>query len=407
MHNGFTNQNSNPIYPYYGQPYHTYIPPGYPQQAPRPNFPSAQAPYNSPASHSAVDPWTREKLAFPQPHPMTGLPPARPSPSGRDTPFIPPNPDAPINAGHAPKPRLKRSSTTRPKPMSEKPPLRSAMKKNGMKRSDSVSAVPLERTRTSSSARQRLTPMTRSRTNSNPSYLPDHMFVSFYGTNELRLGNVAFQDTLDEIKEHIMPMWPHGVSSQMPSSHSWRVSFSRNPWSATGSDAIIVQRMISELFTCLCRRGYQYLTSLNTGYSYPQLVFRDVASDEDSDFFVAYLSRSGHKLTLVRPPRRVGEQLGPRLRSAWPYKIAASSASEEEIYSVELKRNAFGAPELDKDIFASHALQEINVLGYKLEATVPLPRPGLLSFGGKKELWVFRGTRIRPRSESRSASGRA
>lgn len=47
-------------------------------------------------------------------------------------------------------------------------------------------------------------------------------------------------------------------------------------------------------------------------------------------------------MTLVRPPRRVGEQLGPRLRGSWPYKIAAQSASVDEIYSVELKRNAFG-----------------------------------------------------------------
>ena len=65
------------------------------------------------------------------------------------------------------------------------------------------------------------------------------MFVSFHGTNELRLGNVAYQDTLDEIKEHIIPMWPHGVSSQMTSPLSWRITFSRNPWSATGSDAIM------------------------------------------------------------------------------------------------------------------------------------------------------------------------
>ncbi|KIJ21767.1 hypothetical protein PAXINDRAFT_5906 [Paxillus involutus ATCC 200175] len=402
MHNGFANSNHNPAYPYYGQPYHTYVPPGYSQQSSRPNFPGAQAPYNSP-SHSATDAW-REKVVFPQPQPV-GLPPARPPATGRDTPFAPTNPDL-LDAGR-PTTRLKRSSTARPKPLSEKPPLKSALKKNGLKRSDSVTAVPLERTRTSSSARQRVTPMTRTRTNSNPSFLPDHMFVSFHGTNELRLGNVAFQDTLDEIREHIMPMWPHGVSSQMTSNHSWRVTFSRNPWTATGSDAIIVQRMISELFIRLCRRGYQYLTSLSTGYPYPQLVFRDVTEDSDSDFFVAYMSRSGHKMTLVRPPRRVGEQLGPRLRSAWPYKIAAQSASEDETYSVELKRNTFGAPELDKDVFASHALQEISLLGYRLEATVSLPRGGILAFGGKKEIWVFRGVRIRPRPVSRSTSGRA
>lgn len=75
---------------------------------------------------------------------------------------------------------------------------------------------------------------------------------------------------------------------------------------------------------------------------YPQLIFRDMTEDVASDFFVAYVSRSGHRMTLVRPPRRLGEQLGPRLRAAWPYKIAAQSATEEEIYSIELKRNAFG-----------------------------------------------------------------
>lgn len=150
-----------------------------------------------------------------------------------------------------------------------------------------------------------------------------------------------------------------------------------------------------------------------------------MAEDVESDFFVAYMSRSGHKMTLVRPPRRVGEQLGPRLRIAWPFKIAAQSATEGEIYSIELKRNAFGgrvhptivlgdlssihsiAPELDKDVFASHALQEISLLGYKFEATVSLPGVGFLGFGGKKEVWVFRGARMRQRPDSRNAtSGR-
>ena len=249
MHNQFSS-NHSPAYPYYGQPYHTYIPPGYTQQAPRSTFPTPQPPYNTPP-----DPWPREKVVFPHTTPPRQSPP-------RDTPFIPPNPDI-LDAGHTPKPRLKRASTAKPQPLSEKPPLKSALKKNAVKRSDSLSAVPLARTRTSSSARQRLAPTTRTRTISNPSFLPgkylthltlsvlltaspppclispDHMFVSFHSTNELRLGNVAYQDTLDEIKEHIIPMWPHGVSNQITSPLSWRVTFSRNPWSATGSDAIM------------------------------------------------------------------------------------------------------------------------------------------------------------------------
>lgn len=47
-------------------------------------------------------------------------------------------------------------------------------------------------------------------------------------------------------------------------------------------------------------------------------------------------------MTLVRPPRRVGEQIGPRLRAAWPFKIAGDRTSEDEIYTIELKRNAIG-----------------------------------------------------------------
>lgn len=60
------------------------------------------------------------------------------------------------------------------------------------------------------------------------------------------------------------------------------------------------------------------------------------------------------------------------------------------------------APELDKDVFASHALQEISLLGFKLEATILLPGVGFWGFGGKQEVWVFRAARIRQRPESRS-----
>lgn len=382
---------SSVSYPHYGPPYH--FPHGYPQQPPQSNFPSASGYLGPPAT----DPWSREKVAFPQP---TGMLPPRPPTTDQSPPFIPPDLNT-QGTNPTPRPRPKRHHSVNPSSPSVKP-LKSALKQKGLARSDSVSA-PLQRDRTDSDIRQRLAPMTRTRTNSNPSFQPDHMFVSFHGSNELRLGNVAYQDTLDEIREHFVPMWPHGVSNQVTSGHSWRVVFSRTPWTATGSEATIVYRMISELFTCLFRHGYRYLTSLNTGYAYPQLVFKDTQNDEDSDFFVAYLSHSGRKITLIRPPRRIGDQLGSRLRSAWPYKIASDKASEEEIYTVELKRNAIGARNnIDRDVFVSHTFQEISLMGFKLEATVTLPRTGVLGFGGKREVWVFRGTRMRNRLNSRS-----
>lgn len=149
-----------PTFPYYGQPYHTYYPPGYQhqqqQQQQRQPFPTSD-PYNSP-------PWPRENYQTAQ-YVQGHLDP--------NTPFIPPSSEP---APHAP--RVKRASTTRQKPTynPEKVHLKSAMKKNGgLRRSETVSAAPppLERTRTSSSARQRLVPMTRtSGMNSNPSYLP-------------------------------------------------------------------------------------------------------------------------------------------------------------------------------------------------------------------------------------------
>lgn len=43
-------------------------------------------------------------------------------------------------------------------------------------------------------------------------------------------------------------------------------------------------------------------------------------------------------------------------------------------------------------------------MGYKLEATVPLARTGMLGFGNKKEIWIFRGTRMRSRANSRAGS---
>jgi hypothetical protein len=62
------------------------------------------------------------------------------------------------------------------------------------------------------------------------------------------------------------------------------------------------------------------------------------------------------------------------------------------------------APDLSKDVFAASALKEISTMGYKLEATVPLARTGMLGFGNKKEIWIFRGTRMRSRANSRAGS---
>ena len=160
----------NPVYPYYGQPYHTYVPPGYPQQHPRTAFPAPTAPPEA---------WPREKLPFPDPTPhrlQTSTSGYYPEQTAvRAESFVPQNPDT--DAGRTQKSRSKRASTIRPQQVSEKPPVKSALKKNPAKHLDSFATVPLERTRTSSSARQRLAPTTRPRSNANPSFVPGNHFT--------------------------------------------------------------------------------------------------------------------------------------------------------------------------------------------------------------------------------------
>ena len=155
MHPTYSKSN----FPYYGQPYHTYYPPAYPhQQQQHHQFPTSD-PYPPPRPQT----WSRDGYAA-TPYPQ--------SQAELNPPFVPPSSGPP-----PPAPRPKRANTTRPAVSRnpEKAHLRSAMKKNaGLHRSETVTSAlpPLERTRTSSSARQRLVPMTRTGTNSNPNYVP-------------------------------------------------------------------------------------------------------------------------------------------------------------------------------------------------------------------------------------------
>jgi len=47
---------------------------------------------------------------------------------------------------------------------------------------------------------------------------------------------------------------------------------------------------------------------------------------------------------------------------------------------------------MDKDLFLAHILKHINDLAFKLDASVPLARTGLFGLGGRKEVWVFKGS---------------
>jgi len=269
------------------------------------------------------------------------------------------------------------------------PKLKSAMKRPGRSVYDPVGQ--LQRSRTNSDPRHTLNPMTRTRTNSNAAKdIPDHLFVSLLGTDHLRIENANLL-LVNDLRQSLLTMWPPGVVSEgTRKDNMWRVNFAGNPWSSTGSDAIMVLRMITELFTRITL-GYDFMNTINTLQTTPRLVFAETYDrGMYIKHFVAYFSRTGRKLTLVDPPQEIGEIIGSRLRTAWPHKISADRTPEDGIYTVGLRATPFGSYSLDKHLFMSYALQEIRSLGYQFVASVPLARRGPLGMGSRREVLVFK-----------------
>ena len=139
-------------------------------------------------------------------------------------------------------------------------PLKSAMKKQ-LDRAASTGTVPLVR-RSTNESRQRVNSLTRprSRTGSVSAFVPgmidvasrtiaalivsllaytDHIFVSTVGAGELRIDNIAYQSTLDDLRELVIPMWPHGIEYEDSRGDHWRVRFARAPWTASGIDGML------------------------------------------------------------------------------------------------------------------------------------------------------------------------
>ena len=164
--------------------------------------------------------------------------------------YVPPPPEP------APKPRRTQSLAV-PNPHAK--PLKSAMKKRTHERSESMGGEPISRTssRAPSEQRERASSMSRSRANSNPppfipgtccAYVPehylihacvDHVFITFPGSNEVRMENIPFQHTVDDMRQNLLPAWPHGVASESHRDNVWRATFNGTPWSSAGTDLIM------------------------------------------------------------------------------------------------------------------------------------------------------------------------
>lgn len=233
----------------------------------------------------------------------------------------------------------------------------------------------------------------RTRTNSSSRVDPDHVFLSINPPNGLELSNLAFQNTVEELREHIFPMWPPGVARQSRVGYDWSVRFTGSPWDARGQESIMAQRMICRIFWVLAAQGYVYLTSINTGRAFksPRLVFIRAPVDARAHFFCMSLNNAGDRVTFVNPPAAVANSLGLSLRTAFPHRIENEQTSEDGIFTIILKSGINGMGP-DKNLFLAHILKYINDMAFKLDASVPLARRGLFGLNGRKELWVFKGS---------------
>lgn len=91
----------------------------------------------------------------------------------------------------------------------------------------------------------------------------------------MNLSSVIFQETVDNIHERVLPMWPDGVvfQSYRDESNEYLIQFIGNPWTARSTLGLMAMKMILELFAVLGRQVctfrvnqiLQYRTSVHTG----------------------------------------------------------------------------------------------------------------------------------------------
>ncbi|OBZ79188.1 hypothetical protein A0H81_01099 [Grifola frondosa] len=283
-------------------------------------------------------------------------------------------------------------------------PIKSAMKKPSDRSAAAPSGVPLSRARTNSDPRrQRATSETRQPPSSIPPFTPEHLFLSLHSTNELRMDNVAYQSTIEEFTEDVLPMWHHGVNSVEHHHTQLRVQFAGSPWASVGTDALLAGRMICSIFAVLARQGYTYLTTINTGHTMrpPQLIFAASPPDYEAQIFLVTFSHSGGKLSILDAPAELTQELGIGLRQAFPRKIATDRATEDGLHVFELKKG-YGGPQVPKSLFMAFVLHFFNARGFTLSGSVPMGTKSWLHFGSRKEAWIFRSIQRKVESRPRS-----
>ncbi|KAF5390231.1 hypothetical protein D9757_002959 [Collybiopsis confluens] len=100
-----------------------------------------------------------------------------------------------------------------------------------------------------------------------------YMFVSFHGTNEIIIENLAHK-AMDEIRREIFGMWPGGMTLDELINTQWRVRFQNAPWALRDENVQWAWRMLVRLFTLFEERGFTYNTTIDVGSAVRLLLLR-------------------------------------------------------------------------------------------------------------------------------------
>jgi len=212
-----------------------------------------------------------------------------------------------------------------------------------------------------------------------------HLFVSFKSSDTLIINNIPYEKLYDRIAS-VCNIW-HRTAHIQTGDFTLLARFYGRPFSATGPDSILVQRMILRLFQVLGNEGYISLTSVHTGSwsTTPQLVFVRSTPDTTCTFFS--MSMSEADITFVGAPEVLIENLTLTLNGIFR-KTFEDEKGADGVYAIR-RRNGYA---VDKNHFYGVILKYFNDSYLKLEASVALGRTGLFGFGPRKEVWVFKGS---------------
>lgn len=103
----------------------------------------------------------------------------------------------------------------------------------------------------------------------------------------MNLSSVIFQETVDNIRERVLTMWPDGVIFQTyrDETNEYLVQFSGNPWTSRSTLGQMAMKLILELFAVLARQvstpeavstlpqelsftqGYICISAIDTGHT--------------------------------------------------------------------------------------------------------------------------------------------